>query len=308
LIKCSTQEKDTVLKLQLEQNQHTMIFGAIKPKWLTKSQYQQAGKSEWTDQDEEEYGLLSHDRRRSGNFARAAILSLALLVFVVLSAVNVAAIVNRLTKTPDHKVLEAEFIELSMRPTRTQHDSQSTTTEIPTPWDCGRTVESAISLGCPFDVTSNLWTPPRCYDPAFALEALQGVDIKAEHGGIGAPEFGLGGFEWYEDPELSRRIHTAHDLEQFLLRRDQEGLPLDAYTHMSFHAAHCSYLARVATQGLDRVTKGETDVWIPEVATNPSHARHCEHVFGELFRLGQDGPRRNWTEVGFGIAPCVRID
>ncbi|KAK3050539.1 hypothetical protein LTR09_008178 [Extremus antarcticus] len=249
------------------------MLGAVKPPhWFKRVRFDEKTYSDESDNDDEDAGLIHQRKSRS-------------------------------------RKKEAEFVELSLRPmlhTAPDHITSEEAGQVPA-WDCGRTVEEAMSRGCPFDVISNLWTPPRCYNSTFALEALQGVSVESDSGGVGAPEFGLGGFAWYEDEELSQPILSADDLEQFLAKRDAEGMPLEAYTHMSFHAAHCSYLARVATDGLNRLRNGERDVWVPEVAADPHHARHCEHVFGELYRLGEDGARRDKTGVGFGIAPCVQI-
>jgi hypothetical protein len=280
------------------------MLGAVKSQWF--NNLPRNGRTSDDADQEDELDIRLFHKQHSGK-RLSAILSLAAFVlFIVLSLFNVAVIIRRLTTARRYESPEVEFVELSQRPDR-HHETHGISTEDWGSKDCGSTVETAIARGCPFDVVSNLWTPRRCYDASFALEALHGAELGTEHGGIGAPEFGLGDWEWYEDAELSRRIHNVQDLINFLAKRDKEGLGLEAYTHMSFHAAHCSYLARVATRGLDRLTRGEHDVWIPEVAADPTHARHCEHVFGELYRLGENGSRRNWTEVGFGIAPCVRI-
>lgn len=283
------------------------MLGATKPQWFKNVPSKNKGISDGIGQEAEDAHLFQQDKPRSRKGLSTTLFLVSIVLFIVLGLFNVAVIIRRLATTRRYEAPEVEFIELSQRPNHHHHDTYSTSTEDRVPWDCGSTVETAIARGCPFDVVSNLWTPQRCYDSSFALEALHGVEVGAEHGGIGAPEFGLGDWEWYEDAGLSHRIYTAQDLVQFLAKRDKEGLPLEAYTQMSFHAAHCSYLARVATYGLDRLTRGEHDVWIPEVAADPAHARHCEHVFGELYRLGESGARRNWTEVGFGIAPCVKI-
>ncbi|WPG98222.1 Hypothetical protein R9X50_00101000 [Acrodontium crateriforme] len=258
-------------------------------------------------QEEDAEYILSKKRRDRSRCGTVFFVS-ALILLVILSLFNLAAVIRRVSTKEHHEALPSDFVELSHRPPK--HTSAPHHNEVHEhkPFQCGHTVESAIANGCPFDVVSNLWTPPECYNATFATEALQGVKVGTEHGGIGAPEFGLGVWEWYEDEELQHPIKTVDELHQFLLKRDQAGLPLDAFTHFSFHAAHCSYLARVATDGLHRVRAGEKDVWIPDVAADPHHARHCEHVFGEMFRLNANGEApRKWTQVGFGIAPCAKI-
>jgi hypothetical protein len=243
-------------------------------------------------------------RRRPRLRLSAVLLSGAVLIFAIVSIIYVVVAVRRLS-APHATPRVGQSLQSGDPPEPTKKASVVTAdTKL---FECGDTVASAMSLGCPFDVMSNLWVPPHCHNVSYALESLQGVAVGTDGGGVGAPEFGLQEYKWFEDEELQQPIRSADELEKFLARRDLEDLPLEAYTQMSFHAAHCSYLARVATAGLDRLKNGETDVWIPEVATNVGHARHCEHVFGELFRLKDTGEQRKWTKVGFGISPCKRI-
>ncbi|KAK4493595.1 hypothetical protein PRZ48_015262 [Zasmidium cellare] len=241
-------------------------------------------------QSEEDVDGSPTEERRPWDRVRIVILAANLVIFTLTFVFYLVTMVTRLNSS-DVKT------------------TSSTTTELQIEWpdECGQSVEEAMSKDCALDVMSNLWTPNRCYNSTFALEALQGVALGTEGGGVGAPEFGLHTYQWFEDGELTRPISNPTELEQFLLQRDKRGLPLEAFTHMSFHAAHCSYFQRMAAHGLDRLRRGEKHVWIPAVTTQPDHARHCEGVFGELFRLGQAGERRNWTQVGFGFTPCVRL-
>ena len=262
-----------------------------------------------TLEDEEDVQLLAVQARRPQRRLRAAIISGILVFFTVALLFYSAAIIQRLTtdKNPTAPRVSVPLQAIQEEEFNFPDNKDATLSRDDNPMECGSTVAIAIKRQCPFDVMSNLWTPHHCYDASFALESLNGVEVGSDGGGVGAPEFGLKEFRWFEDAERSRPLGMTHDLEQFLLQQDQNGLPLEAYTSMSFHAAHCSYLARVATRGLDRVNGGEEDVWIPEVATNPTHARHCEHVFGELYRMNETEARREWTKVGFGFSPCVRI-
>ena len=230
----------------------------------------------------------SEDRRRWDRF-HIAILATNLLLFTIVFVFFLVTIVGRLKTSSPGTLSEARKPQVHY------------------PEECGQSVEEAMSKDCVLDVMSNLWTPSRCYNSTFALEALHGVAIGTENGGVGAPEFGLNTYQWFEDEDLLHPISNPTELQQFLLQQEKRGLPLEAFTHMSFHAAHCSYFQRMAAHGLDRLRRGEKHVWIPAVTTQPHHARHCEGVFGELFRLGQAGERRNWTQVGFGFTPCVRL-
>lgn len=232
------------------------MFGVVKSGSVRSVSFGGKDESGRPYHEDEDSDFLRDRKDRSPSRWSLIAFLIALGLLIVLSLFNVAAIVRQLTTKPRYEAPQAEFVDISLRPKKPLV-SQSYDTEALGVWDCGRTVESAIANGCPFDVVSNLWIPPRCYNSTFALEALHGVEVGTEHGGIGAPEFGLGDWEWYEDEELSRRIHNVEGLLSFLAKRDKEGLPLDAFTHMSFHAAHCSYLARVATDGLHRVHMGE---------------------------------------------------
>ena len=265
------------------------------------------------EEDEDAIHLLALQSRRPRSRIRAATFS-GILVVLVVSLLFYSATVIQRSSTNEHSGSAPARANVASAPLlASQGDENAPSTENEnscqdeSPVECGDSVATAIERHCPFDVMSNLWTPSHCHDEEFALESLNGVDLFSDGGGVGAPEFGLKEFRWFEDAEASRPISSTHDLEQFLLQRDQSGLPLEAYTSMPFHAAHCSYLARVATRGLDKVNAGESHVWIPEVATNPTHARHCEHVFGELYRMNETEARREWTMVGFGFSPCVRI-
>ncbi len=241
-------------------------------------------------QDDEDLETTPIDYHQPRERLRTAILSANLVLFIIVLVFYVVTIARRLQ--------DSSAITITSEISQPRKDY---------PEECGETVEEAIAKNCPLDVMSNLWTPQRCYNSTFAQEALQGGDIENDSGGVGAPEFGLGTYQWFEDEALSQPISTAQELEQFLLQQNKRGLPLEAFTHMSFHAAHCSYFQRMAAAALDRLRYGEVHVWIPAVSTEPHHARHCEHVFGELFRLGEEGERRNWTKVGFGFTPCVRL-
>lgn len=240
-------------------------------------------------------------RRRFHSMVRSTALTIFTTVLTVLLVFYVCTIIAQLVA-----IKHSYRRDNSLHITNNQKPIGMANDELDA-FDCGATIEMAIARKCPFDIMSNLWTPPHCYNSTFALESLDGVEVQSTHGGVGAPEFGLEEFQWSEDEQLSRPIRTAQELEQFLVRQNKRGLPAEAFTHMSFHAAHCSYLARVATAGLNRVCRGESDVYIPEVAADPAHARHCEHVFGELYRLSEGEARRSWTKVGFGVSPCVRI-
>ena len=266
------------------------------------------------EEDEDDVRLLALHSRRPQSRVRAAAVSGVLVVLVVSLLFYSATVIQR-SSTVEHPSSALTRAKAANSPllVASQSDENALSTagdgscQDESPVECGDSVATAMERNCPFDVMSNLWTPSHCHDDEFALESLHGVEVFSDGGGVGAPEFGLKEFLWFEDAEATRTISSTHDLEQFLLQRDQSGLPLEAYTSMPFHAAHCSYLARVATRGLNKVNAGESHIWIPEVATNPSHARHCEHVFGELYRMNETEARRQWTMVGFGFSPCVRI-
>ena len=281
------------------------MLGAFKTSWVTKMRGGMMENPEkLSEEEQEEYLLATQPNRSRKQRSRSAVLAIALVLFAILSILNLVAIVKIARKSDIHR----QDVDTSRHQSSNYKASLDLPVDETTDLECGTDVHTAVDNGCPFDIMSNLWMHPRCYNSTFAQEGSQGVQVGTEHGGIGAPEFGLGQWEWFEDEELTRPILTSDALQQFLARRSREGLTTDAFTHMSFHAAHCSYLARVATEGLSRVQNGETDVWIPVVAADPTHARHCEHVFGEMFRLKSDGEApRAWTQVGFGVAPCVQV-
>jgi hypothetical protein len=166
--------------------------------------------------DEESDSPRMPEYSQRGERIRTALLSANLVLFLAVLIFYLVTIVQRL-RSSGHASTTAQV---------NQPVEQY-------PEECGDSVEEAIAKNCPLDVMSNLWTPQRCYNETFALEALRGVDIDDEQGGVGAPEFGLGVYEWFEDEDLSRPIDSANALEQFLLKQDKRGLPLEAYTHMS---------------------------------------------------------------------------
>lgn len=238
-------------------------------------------------EDEDVDCVACQHRQPRQRFSRGTVLVANLALLTIAFVLFLATVVTGL----DRKNAPARVGTISAGRGHGNHDNAAARGE-----ECGHTAKEAIDNGCRLDIMSNLWTPALCFDEAFANDTLNGVTA-------GANEFGLDEFWWYEDEELTRPL-TVDSLEVFLQQQARNDLPLEAFAPRSFHAAHCSYLSRVGARGLQRLIDGETDVWVPEPSATLEHARHCEHVFGEIFRQDRD---RQWTQVGFGYAPCIRI-
>ena len=164
--------------------------------------------------------------------------------------------------------------------------------------NCGLTIDDALSRDCKFDMMGNNWVPPLCHDAAFAKSAATGNNSIAS-------SFRVSEFQWYEKP--FRNDHVE-DLELYLIGKARRGEELTAYTTESWHVAHCMYWLSVGVNAMDRLNRGERDVWVPRVVKKPTHARHCTDLTG--FDISRDHTKDKeeiTPMVYFGYATCVPL-
>lgn len=171
--------------------------------------------------------------------------------------------------------------------------------------DCGNDIDTALSRGCIFDMMGNNWVPPLCHDVSFAASAKSGNHSFS-------PLFGLpSGFPWYTTPNpADPEAATISDLEAYLTTKARIDEEITAYTTEPWHIAHCMYWLSSGVRAMNRLSRGERDVWVPRVVKKPEHAAHCSMITGHLFVEESIGVMDNETvmpKVFFGFATCVKL-
>ncbi|KAI0151870.1 hypothetical protein GGR57DRAFT_503797 [Xylariaceae sp. FL1272] len=156
---------------------------------------------------------------------------------------------------------------------------------------CGTSRKEAIANGCTLDVMGAAWMPAACYDAGEAQEALDPTTLLIN---LTGPSI----FDWYRDPRREYPL-TLDDLPTLE--------SLKAYTWQVYHVAHCIYSYKRTIKAMNRVFRGEKDVYIHSKLLTEEHADHCAMILaasgGEEGRL-----RGSPVELRIGLGKCSKLD
>ena len=112
-------------------------------------------------------------------------------------------------------------------------------------------------------------------------------------------------FDWFKDANKTQRLENFDELRVYLEEKAAKNEDIVAYTHATWHPTHCMYISKIAAMAIEKVVAGEKDVYVPDMSSQPDHARHCERVIDQSLR----NPR--WIskafEVKFGFSRCVKL-
>lgn len=175
-------------------------------------------------------------------------------------------------------------------------------TDHPILQSCGDNVHTYRQRGCIIDLMLAKWVPPLCHDAEFARSIMEGFD-GISNSSIGSHFEPPGGYVYFEDELLSDRLQQTP--EQRLWSLAYEGRAPKIYSQPTWHAAHCAYVLRLVVRMVERLSRGESPVWIPSLLVDSEHAAHCEKHFGILYQTHLKP--HDHTTVGIRPIDCVRV-
>lgn len=171
-----------------------------------------------------------------------------------------------------------------------------------TPIICGPDLASSLQVGCKLDVAGLHWTPPACFDERLSHSFSMSYDLTPERSPDGAT---AATFEWFKDANKTQRMRNFAELQDYLEGKANRSEDIIAFTHSSWHPTHCGYITKIGSIAMERVANGETDVHIPDMAGQPSHADHCERKIDEIM-LSPEWFTKSF-EVRFGFTRCRKL-
>ena len=152
---------------------------------------------------------------------------------------------------------------------------------------CGDTAASAKARGCTFDVLIVAWMPPACYDAPVALDGVSPTSGLAASGGAG-------NWSVHLDKNFTQPIN-----HETLSLREQDSY----WVTFNFHRAHCLHLWQLTSSAVERLKRGEREVYVYEPALSLEHVRHCNKVM-----LDRERELESPEHVVVGFGKCKRLD
>jgi hypothetical protein len=169
---------------------------------------------------------------------------------------------------------------------------------------CGTSPTEAISRNCTFDTLGNNWVPAPCYDASFALSQSAKAHSNAsiiESSPLHS--LAMEALTWHSSPTLSpESLIRLADLPGYLQSQAARGEAMHAFTTENWHVVHCVYMMRSALNALDRVARGERDVYVHGRALDVAHAEHCSHVI-----LENEKRKLGVADVSFAMTWCRKV-
>ncbi|KAG9229921.1 hypothetical protein BJ875DRAFT_521654, partial [Amylocarpus encephaloides] len=153
--------------------------------------------------------------------------------------------------------------------------------------DCGTSRLRAEARGCIFDPMAAGWVPPICHSPTAAHDAL--------YNPLTTSSLGVNDeFPWFIDANFTSKIAPS---ELGLLEAEE------AYATQGYHIAHCLYMLKLGVIALNKVARGEKDVYVHYRAVDEHHMMHCTKVISS-----REIPMGAVIGVFFKAGHCVKLD
>ena len=171
--------------------------------------------------------------------------------------------------------------------------------------ECGPNLTSSRRSGCVLDISGFHWTPRACFYEDLSMEAMLSYNIAGEKGTDNSIQRQ---FDWYEDSNMTRRLETLSDIKTYLEKQAEKSGKIVAVTHLSWHATHCMYISRIGTLAIEKLARGEKNVYVPDMSIRPHHMEHCESMVYDVLWSAQHSALMNRIyEVEFSFTRCVKL-